>query len=249
VCPGKLVGYTGTSPTFSPAALDIDAGGTGFVYDLFGSSGTAFSTTGSLFYTGRIRGSDPLVLSFNGVIGATDYAYRGVLTADTTRVTDIAVAKLWADMKVQSIGLPGTVNAYGHAFATEYSLSNRILTPYTALLALEPGMEVGVASGSNDPGDVALDVSRPTTAAGTAAAKLTVSYAAGCLHIETPAVAAGGSLQIYDMTGRLVADLSAELGNGRTVIDWRASQLKAGNYVVRFVVNGTVHTQRISITR
>jgi hypothetical protein len=242
VNPAALVGYDGSGTSFCPARLTFDGVGGGFTYDVFGLPDGCYPTDQPLLVTGRIRGADVLQVSFDGVIDDDVYTYRGVAIADATHIAGALVSRLWASEKVTSLGTSDT--------ATQLSIDAHILTPYTALLALEPGMEEGIAG---QDGNEAVAVQRDGTRAQASSGKagLTVSRQAGTVSIALTGIDNPSTclLRIYDLTGRMVADLTSQLRQGRLVVSWNTARFPTGTYVVRLVADGTLVTKRFSVTR
>jgi hypothetical protein len=243
VDPATLVGYDGAGTSFCPARLSFDGVVGGFTYDVFGLPEECYPSDQPLFVTGRIRGADVLQVSFDGVIDDIDYTYRGVAMADATHIAGALVSRLWAFDKVTSLGTAGT--------ATQLSIDSHILTPYTALLALEPGMEEAIAGSDENQGAVSLGV-ESTKAHGTkASASLALSRQANIITIGLSGIGNPSTclLRIYDLTGRMVADLTSQLRQGRQVVSWNTARVPTGTYVVHLVVEGTLVTKRVSVTR
>lgn len=249
--PARLCGYKG-SGTFSPANLTISAKDTGFVYDVYGDPATYRAGT-SVFYTGRIHRNSTLSMSFNGVIGGTDYSFRGTASPTITRTTDPGVAATWANLKAASIGAPDLTDAYGRVYATDLCMTYRVLTPYTALLAIEPGMETGFSGTTGTPGDgQSLALTSGPTAHGSTpgAAGMRIAHLEAGVRLLLDAVPTGADveLRIYDVNGRLVTDLSASARTSHNIV-WRTVGVRAGAYVIRMTCGGKTVSRQITLSR
>jgi hypothetical protein len=246
--PARMTGYTGASGRFYPANLGLDGAHSGFVYDMFGPLVTSYATGETVALFGKLHNDNSLAVSFNGVLGGRDYSYRGFASADAVCTTDRGVSALWAWHKVAGLIATGTPAQE----ATDLSFAYHILTQYTALLALEPSMLPGIADGQNpgsNPGGVLTAVGdAPQTAR--VQPGLTVETALGAVTIVLGNLGAAerSSLCIYDLTGKLVADLSSQLQRASRVT-WNTRGVAPGMYVIRLVVNGKVLSARVSVGR
>lgn len=249
----------GLRPFFSeriyPASLSFSAGATGFAYDVFGAP-SMFYMDQNVVVTGKLSlpaslpflGAAPqaLTVRFLGKAEGKDVA----LTKDfaVTRTTAASrLSRIWGARKVESILGAGYYSPRLWEEATDWSLEYRILTPVTALLALEPGRFDSTWYQDQQPNN---NPNLPTGLGGDtdkrlAPGALALTQEPGFLLLDLSGFEPGRagrdfSLQIFDARGRMVADLTAEASKGGKALRWSTGTLSKGAYVLKLRAGGKV---------
>lgn len=246
-----------------PAALAFSTTRDGFAYDIFGQP-SRFYLDQSVVVVGKLSLPAPVItwplppldvmtVRFVGRIDGKDVSvmrdFKIARTAGSSRLS-----KLWAARKVQSILGEGYFSPRLWDEATDWSLQYRILTPMTALLALEPGRFDSTwyqdQKPSNNPGlPTGLDQGAMKRLA---PGKLALTQEPGALVIDLsgfePGKAGSGfTLQVFDSRGRLVADLTDNARKGGKSLRWSTRNLSRGNYLLKLRADGKTLSRAFTI--
>jgi hypothetical protein len=236
-----------------PANLTITTSGSSYVYDLIGLPSSTVPVYKPLFITGKIFGpADSIMVNLKGRFGGNDYSFSKNI-ASSSACNFAAPRQIWALRKTGQLRSENTINSQKEA--SELSFRHRLLTDYTAFLALEPGMDSLLTPDEqqkNGTAATATDRNRKKTSFVQEPAELVVSVARTGLAISIPKFQTLDqktiSLKIFDTKGRLVTDLTARLiGNkGHCLIS--PTVLSRGTYVVRLVAGRKTVSKKVVVS-
>jgi hypothetical protein len=234
-----------------PANLTISTGGGANIYDVCGYSPSTIPLYKPLLITGRINGAaDSVTVSLKGNFNGKDYAVtRGIKL--TTSCSLPAQRQLWASKKVAGLNKENSQMAQKEA--ADISFSHHILTEYTALLALEPGMDSLLTQQERNQSNGIVDrqgkVDSGLCRASIVNFKVSVSRSGILVAVPEFQKMHGQSfsIQVYDIRGRLVATVPAKaiLSKGEFLVSSKV--LSRGTYIVRLFIGKTVIAKRISL--
>lgn len=129
----------------------------GFCYGRFNieDPGQAIYLDKPILQVGKYYGNLPFVAELAGIYNGQPLMVRKEIPASQIIPSDTLLAKMWAGNHIASLENTWNYDNEMISQIVESSLSNRVLSVYTAFLALEPGMEYSIedpgnpASGSN----------------------------------------------------------------------------------------------------
>jgi hypothetical protein len=240
-----------------PAATTFTTSGTSFTYDVTGPIDERVFLGLSAVYTGKIRGeTDSLTMQFT--YGRNDSIIRKTssFSVNTSEVNFDPVEKIWAMNNVRNLLADWSSGLAYNEFdeAVKTSLKYRILTDKTALIAFEPGMmdeewyEDDVENDNQQVG--AKNTLKPIAPK----IKMDVQYrnstiSISCSGLKPEYGKSELSLKIFDMRGRMIADLSDRIStNGNKIsVNWNASKLGAGMYLVSLKTGKTIMQKTVMV--
>lgn len=254
----STIGKTLT-PYIQPASVSISSNMQSFTHDVLNPKEEHMYIGMPLLYMGRIHGAaDSIHICFNGVFDGKDYsAYESF--AITTQPDSIdLLGKLWASRKVDNLTYQQqpayALNTFSEA--TNISLQYRILTGQTALLALEPGLfsdDKYIDDNTNTNENV---VSVKVTNALTSTLSMTAAAQRNIVTIKISGFdmkqnSKEYSLKIYDLQGKLIADLSSSLkvNAQHFTIEWKNNAAASRVYLVRLKFGKNIIEKRVTIYR
>jgi hypothetical protein len=240
-----------------PAATTFTTSGTSFTYDVTGPIDERVFLGLSAVYTGKIRGeTDSLTMQFT--YGRNDSIIRKTrsFSVNTSEVNFDPVEKIWAMNNVRNL-LAEWPSSYAYNEfdeAVKTSLQYRILTDKTALIAFEPGMMDKEWYEDDEENDNQQVGAKNTLKPVTPKIKMNVQYrnstiTISCSGLKPKYDRSGLSLKIFDVRGRMIADLSDRISiNGNKIsVNWTASKLGAGMYLVRFKAGNTIMQKTVMV--
>ncbi|HOV92453.1 MAG TPA: T9SS type A sorting domain-containing protein [Candidatus Kapabacteria bacterium] len=197
----------------------------------------------SIVQFGRYYGDMPLTINMSGIFEGE--LFNKVITIDKTDINAAGTQKIWTLNYILSLETKGEINEIVNEII-KTSMDNRILSRYTAFLALEPWMtkqeenDSVAASGNNGNGGTSVDYEigdnilkiytnpNPFQINTTITIEMTEPLINQC------------AIQVYDIMGNCVKsfDLSQSTHSGnRIVLNWNGiddygNQLSAGTYLL-----------------
>jgi Ca-activated chloride channel family protein len=191
------------------------------------SMGTASQTPSALtpiVQVGKYRGSMPFVVQASGILKSKAFSKTLELGPSEVFFGDSTNKSIWAGSVVRSLEGATQSNSTIRDIV-DYSLRNRVLSNYTAFLALEPNDTV-------KPCTNCYDESRMATSVQGATALDSVLLAASpnpfsdetVLSVELPSAVKAStiSIAIYNLLGQPVVTLQPDsFGTGRLTLRWR----------------------------
>lgn len=196
----------------------------GYCYGRFSSDMTGlFQLNKTFTQVGRYYGSGPIELEVSGMFEGTPFSET--VTINNMHQTDVSTRNMWVGNYIEAME-----NSYPDnqdiADIIDHSISNRILSRYTAFLALEPNDTLSYCENcedetTNNPGGNTTDVNdlgedsvamrafpNPFTS------QVTISF-------ENLSIEGEVSLQIYNLMGQLVKSIPVEASvNGKFEYVW-----------------------------
>jgi hypothetical protein len=123
----------------------------GFCYDrhtIYPTSGR-FSLNQPILQIGRYRGQPPFVLQSSGMMGKTAFTHRLQISDQDMFAPDSLMEEMWTGLEINRMesgnGSNATINQI-----IDLSMAQRVLSRYTAFLALEPSNTVPVCTQCQD---------------------------------------------------------------------------------------------------
>ncbi|MFN8299514.1 MAG: FlgD immunoglobulin-like domain containing protein [Chitinophagales bacterium] len=138
---GLMGGYVTNFDVYT----DVDSG---FCYSRFNSSGgTMVGLKNAFVQVGKYTGKLPMAAEITGMFKGTPFQYT--LNIGNTYVMDSTVRMMWAGNYINTMEVQQLDNQ-GIAALQQVSIQNRVLSQYTAFLALEPSDTTQACSDCND---------------------------------------------------------------------------------------------------
>jgi hypothetical protein len=134
-----------------PSDINFSVPGS-FSYDRFGPEPYTFFASAPLLYFGRVYDGSTLNILLNAVHDGAEFRSGKSFKIAKNEIAGDGIAKLWALQKVENYVEQFDYSRWAKKEATELAMEYRILSPYTSLISLEPGMEIDTAGMTeNDP--------------------------------------------------------------------------------------------------
>ncbi len=229
----------------------------GFSYGRFSSSDNlqALNLDEPILQVGKYYGSFPFVIETSGIYRTTPFSQRITLKEEDAATSDTTLAAFWTGKQIHLLeqGYPG--NDIISQIISQ-SLNYRVLSMYTAFLALEPAQGGEICNTCTDEGEttpIEKDQEAPAPGKGALEAypnpfttQTTISA-----HFAAPVDAADIRIEIYNIMGQLVRTLRLDDFGAisRFELVWDGAS-DAGQPVASgtYLVVVTTPTQRYTLT-
>jgi Secretion system C-terminal sorting domain/Vault protein inter-alpha-trypsin domain len=195
---------------------------------------------------GKYRGKMPFRIEVSGTYGTTDFSKKLSIAETDMALSDNTLQYFWAGQQIAKLETGTTDNATV-AQVIETSISNRILSRYTAFLALEPA-QGGDTCKVCDKNDGKFNDSKGVTATATKEISDKVLKLVATpnpfktettikLTFESWKESGKARIFIYDLTGKIVKtiDLDIKQGDTEASLILVAQDMPSGIYIARFV--------------
>ena len=221
----------------------------GFCHSRFTLDENNKSFSSPVLIVGKYKGKMPFRIEVAGTYGTTDFSKKLSIAENDIALSDNSLQNFWAGQQIYKL----ENSLYDNATISqviETSMSNRILSRYTAFLALEP------AQG----GDTCRTCDKNDTKATTATKeisnkvlKLTASpnpfktETTIKITFETWKISSKARIVIYDLTGKVVKTIELDIKQGDTeaIVILDAHEMPSGIYIARFVSETIQKTIRL----
>ena len=195
----------------------------GFCYGRLGRGGDGLSTTasGAVLQMGKCRGSFPFVVQTSGVYQGEAFSRTFEVGANHAFAADSLTRTAWAGRYIQALETEPQTNALITEII-DLSVRERVLSLYTAFLALEPSDTVKACTSCVDETGSGVDVEDAELPADTLSIEAYPNPFSDRTTIEIILArdtdAHETEVAIYDLLGRAVRRFDAELQNaGRNI--------------------------------
>jgi hypothetical protein len=256
------------TPYIDPASIVISTKTGSFTHSITKSNSNHVYVGVPLTYFGKIYGkTDSIQITFNGIMNGQAYTSVQKFPVVQSPISTDYIEKLWAAKKVEQIIYQQPTYALNeYKEATLLSLKYRILTQQTALLALEPGMfaedlyiddQNKIAGDMLNDGNIMrmtlTDTKQPidqkkmyTTNLAFMQKTLQIRIELGTLNADQ-----AQTLKIFDLKGKLIADLSKLLPKKQRsfTIALQKGQFASGTYLLQFQSGNEIIKKTIAIMK
>lgn len=200
----------------------------GFCFGRFNLNpiGTAIFLDRPILQVGKYNGDFPFIVQTSGVYKAQPFSQTTTVESNVTQNADTLAAEIWTGNYITALeAQPESNEIIGQIINA--SLEERVLSRYTAFLALEPGDTVEICLDCQDESDVVISVDERNTAASDSLllraypnpfnAETTIN-----LNLPSGVKAEDMSLKIYNVLGQVVRTfpLTPAAQPGRQQIVW-----------------------------
>ncbi len=178
----------------------------------------------TILQTGKFNGSFPLLIDLAGIVGDSVFSKRISVNEQDAIIVDSVAEQAWAGNYVNSLQASTITNDVIRQIIA-VSLTNRVLTQYTAFLCLDPADTLVICTScttSSGSGPEAVQKEEPPKAA--SKDSLIQAYPnpfnlQTVLQVRLPAGVTGNqvSLRVYNMLGQVVYTLPTSTLNDRSV--------------------------------
>jgi hypothetical protein len=195
---------------------------------------------------GKYRGKMPFRIELSGTYGTTDFSKKLSIAETDIVLSDNTLQYFWAGQQIAKMETSTSDNATV-AQIIETSINNRILSRYTAFLALEPaqGGDTCKVCDKTD-GNIKSSDTRITSASKEISDKVLKLAATPNpfktettikLTFESWKESGKARIFIYDLTGKIVKtiDLDIKQGDTEASIILESQDMPSGIYIARFV--------------
>jgi hypothetical protein len=166
-----------------------------------------------ILQTGKFNGSFPLIVDVAGIVGDSVYSKRITVAEQDAVAIDSVASQAWAGNYVASLGTGSTTNdAIRQIIAV--SLTNRVLTQYTAFLCLDPSDTATVCTSCDNSNPIVNSVEQKPLPI-QSKDSLVQAYpnpfnSQTVLNVRLPSgvSSADATLRIYNMLGQVVYTFS-----------------------------------------
>lgn len=192
----------------------------GFTFNRFTSSDAAgsFQANGGVLQVGQFIGDFPFTVEFSGVRADEPFSLEYVIDEARAAQGDSTLRTLWTGRQIDFLESKVQTNSI-IAEVINYSLQERVLSSYTAFLALEPGIldqqPCDVCRDESDGGIAIPNVEDPATSSSLRVEAYPNPFTDRVrVSIETTTVTEPGavSILIYNTLGQVVARLELDSG-------------------------------------
>ena len=221
----------------------------GYCHSRFNIDETNKSFAAPVLLVGKYRGKMPFRIDVGGLYGETDFSKKLSIPQSDMALSDNTLPSFWAGQQIFKLEHSAFDNATIQQMI-ETSMNTRILSRYTAFLALEPsqGGDTCRTCDSNNNTKVTA-----TTEISDKKLKLTVSpnpfksETTITISFETWKASSKAQILIYDLTGKLVKTIVLDIKQGDTEasVTLDASEMPSGVYIARFIGDNVQKTIRL----
>lgn len=235
-----------------------------FPFDILGPKPEKWYCNEAYHLIGKIHNSSNLNITFNGVLNDEQYAYDSSFVINEKLIKSNDMSNVWASKKIGDI-LAESKSNLNKKDARNVSLDYRILGDYTSLIALEESVVDSLNITDDEPSDIFvidtifLSDNEQTTDNSKMGNMLVqkemkITPINNRVLISLPSVACGKkisqvSIEIYDVRGRLVADLSNKITEGVGIVSWETTNISKGSYILKLKVGKKAFIKRFSIVK
>jgi hypothetical protein len=208
----------------------------GLCFDNF----TSISNNNNLFITGKYKGVLPFELSVNALFGDS-LLTKTIIINDGNLIPQKETSQFHSGLKIQSIEklLTSSINT---AKIVDLSKEFNVLSLYTSLLALEPGLDEPCLSCKDITILIGTDDKNKLATAITASPNPFSSQVKVTLKDLTDIE----SVQLIDIRGKIAnVDFDITKSNGDSFISFDGSDLPAGMYIIRVMVDGKIISYKL----
>jgi hypothetical protein len=212
----------------------------------------------AILQTGRYYGNFPMTVEVSGVYGDSVFNLSLAIDDTSSLPTDSLTAESWAGSYVRSLEAQSQTNDVINEIVRA-SLDERVLSVYSAFLALEPSRGGEVCYDCIDESAQIVGVEDSTTGADSLAilqAWPNPFNSSTTIRVRVPDDGAQASLRIFDVLGREVRsyDLAAERSGGRTEVTWNGTDptgaaVNSGVYFVVYRSGAGTQTLKLMILK
>lgn len=201
---------------------------------------------------GKYIGDFPMEINFSGTYNDQPFSSKYVIEASDMISSDSVLAKCWSGRYINALERQSHSTESVHEII-EYSMENRILSRYTAFIALEPGMEIDL---DNDDDEFITDVENMkadnndinlSAYPNPFRNKLTIAF-----NIPENVDSEQVIIRIYNVTGQVVKEIEVSAGMAGQEFkfvwdksDTNGSSIPAGQYIV--VITGPGFTNSVNV--
>ena len=223
---------------------------TGYCHSRFdiGSTGVAYINK-PILQVGKFAGQTPFQVEVTGSYQGTPFGKRVSIPDSLVTNGDSTMRQIWAGAQILTWEAQTPRDNATTKRVIEMSQNNLVLSLFTAFLALEPNMGGDTCRSCRNPTvtvtatkDIANDSFRM-------AASPNPFNKTTTLKVTFPAFKVGqkADLTIYTLMGKAVKrfDLDIKTGDTSAEVNWEASDVPAGMYIVRFTSGTVVKTLKI----
>jgi hypothetical protein len=201
-----------------------------------------FTTTSNnnLFITGKYKGSLPFEVNINALFGDS-LLTKNIIVDNPTLLSQAETYQFHSGLKIQSMEKnASTTNIVTKII--ELSKESNVLSLFTSLLALEPGLDEPCTKCKDETiGTTATDDKELINAI-TASPNPFISQ----VKVTLKNIIDIESVQLIDIRGKIInVDFDITTSNGDTVISFDGSDLPAGMYIIRVMVDGKIISYKL----
>jgi Secretion system C-terminal sorting domain len=180
----------------------------------------------------------PLRVELSGSYDGNDFAKKMTISEADMGLSDNTLTSYWAGQNILKLENSNQYDNNTIQQIIENSMNNRILSRYTAFLALEPS-QGGDTCRTCDKNNTATTPTKDLTDSKfklTASPNPFKSETVINITFETWKNNSKAKLVIYDLTGKIVKTFDLDIKQGDTELSfrWEAYDLPAGIYMVKF---------------
>jgi hypothetical protein len=213
-----------------------------------GNSGIAYINK-PLLQVGKFAGQTPFQVEVTGSYQGAPFGKRVSIPDSLVTNGDSTMRQIWAGAQILTWENQTPRDNATTKRVIEMSQNNLVLSLFTAFLALEPGMGGDTCRSCRNP----VTILSATKDIGSDSFRMVASpnpfSKATTLKVNFPAFKVGqkADLSIYTMMGKVVKrfDLDIKTGDTSAEVNWEASDVPAGMYIVRFTSGTLVKTLKI----
>lgn len=246
-----------------PASLNFSSPVSRFPFDIIGTKPEKWNCNKVYHFIGKIHNASKLNISFTGVEGSNSYSYDSTFITSEDILYSNSISNVWAEKKIKSLLSTNPVNSIKKE-ARNISLDYRILGEYTSLIALEKSVVDSLNIVDDKPSEVFdLDtifisekggITDNVGKIGTEVKEMKVVSKNNSVMISLPSIKllnnmSSVSLQIYDIRGRLVADLSKEIKKNGRMILWSTTNIAKGSYVIKLCIGKETFSKSFTLVK
>ncbi len=127
----------------------------GFCFDRYTLSPTSgrFTLNQPILQIGRYRGQPPFVLQSSGMMGKTAFSHKMQISDQDMFAPDTLLEEMWTGLEISRMESGTSSNTIINQII-DLSMAQRVLSRYTAFLALEPSITVPVCTQCQDESQV-----------------------------------------------------------------------------------------------
>jgi Secretion system C-terminal sorting domain len=202
-----------------------------------------------LVQIGKYRGKMPMRIDLSGTYGGTDFSRKWSIPEIDLVASDVTLPNFWTGQQIYKLENNTVSDNLTIQQIIDMSMSSRILSRYTAFLALEPA-QGGDTCRTCDNKSTSVTATKDIANNGvkmSATPNPFRSNTALKINFEAWQTTSKARIAIYDMTGKIVKsfDITIKQGDTEVQVDWEAADMPSGVYVVRFVSDNLQKTIKI----
>jgi hypothetical protein len=213
------------------------------------NSGTAYINK-PILQIGKFAGQTPFQVEVTGSYQGAPFGKRVSIPDSLVTNGDSTMRQLWAGAQILTWEAQAARDNATTKRVIEMSQNNLVLSLFTAFLALEPGMGGDTCRACRNPTVVTVTATKDIANDSFRMVASPNPFSnATTLKVTFPAFKVGqkADLSIYTMMGKAVKrfELDVKTGDTSAEVNWEASDVPAGMYIVRFTSGTLVKTLKI----